>query len=145
MFKIKEHKQKTITVELKSAQGDVLETFELAGIGYHKWNELGLLVTTARAPKKKDPKNPEKYIEDTDAQAKLDEEANMLRNAVRLVYALENGGGIDWGDDQPDNLLDKARAFQDIDADTFTALINALHVWLYGKRVSASDAINRFP
>ncbi len=144
MFKIAEHKQKTITVELKSAQGDVLETFTLAGIGYHQWNELGLLVTTAKAPKIKDPKNPEKYIEDTERQTELDNEANMLRNAIRLVYALENGGGIDWGDDEPETLVDKAKAFQTVDADTFTALINALHVWLYGKRISATDAVERF-
>lgn len=144
MFKVQSHKQKLITVELKSATGDVLETFELAGIGYHKWNELGLLVTTPKAPKVKDPTNPEKYIDDQDRQKELDEEANILRNAIRLVYALEHGGGIDWGDEEPEDLIAKGKAFQEIDADTFTALINALHVWLYGKRISATDAVERF-
>lgn len=144
MFSITNHKGKTFKVELKDAKGNVLETFELAGIGYHYWHELGLMVTTEQAPKIKDKNSPDKYVEDITAQKALDEQANILRNAVRVVYALESGGGIDWGDKEPPDLLSKAKALQEIDADIFTALLNALQLWLFGKKVSTADEINRF-
>lgn len=144
MLRIKEHTQKTITVELKSSGGEVVDTFELAGISYHKWQELGLMVNAGVAPKIKDPNDPKKYIADEEAQNKLNQEAEVLRNALRIVWCLENGGGIDWGEEEPSTLLGKAEAFQSIDADTFTALINALQVWIYGKRISTTDAVTRF-
>jgi hypothetical protein len=144
MLRISEHTKKMINVELKSASGDVIDTFELAGISYHKWQELGLMVNAEVAPKIKDPNDPKKYIKDEKQQSANDADAEVLRNALRIVWCLENGGGIDWGDEEPATLLDKAEAFKLIDADTFTALLNALQVWVFGKRVSTHDAVQRF-
>jgi hypothetical protein len=141
-FKIADHQNKTFFIDIES--GGQTYSYELMALSYMKWNELGLLVPDETAPKIKDPKDPKKYIDDLAGQRKLDAECEWKRNAIRVVYALENGEGIDWNGDEPETLEDKANTLQQLDAVIFFGLINGLRTRTFGGVVSSEDAATRF-
>ena len=141
MFKIRQHRNNTFTIAVTGSDGSLQGEFTLATIGYHKWNELGMMVVEDEAPLVKNPKNLNEYIPDLKAQAKLNAAAEMTRNAMRVVWALEHGEGIDWDGQEPDTLEAKAEAIQNIDATIFMSLISGLRAWLYNTNVSIKDTV----
>ena len=144
-FKINKYVDQTFAVDIQNASGDLIETVVLMGISTRKWDDLGLMVETEEAQPVKDPKTLE-FIKDIKTQRKLDAKAELMRNAIRIVWALENGEGIEWGALNPgDNLHAKAELLvSQVGVDTFNALINALQLWAFGKKVSRVDEAKRF-
>jgi len=143
-FKISEHKGENFFIVIHDNDGNQVAEYELKPLSYMRWNEIGLQVVADEAPKIKDPKNPKDYIQDLATQRRLDAEAEVMRNAMRVVESLEGGEGIDWGGNEPETLLEKAEQLQAIDVLTFNALIVGLRNWTLGKGVSAESAAQRF-
>ncbi len=144
-FKIKEQQGKTFHVDIKDRNENLLASYELEALTYMRWNELGLMVIPDEAPKIKDPKNPSgKKIYDLKGQSKLDGQAEVKRNAIRLVVSLEGGEGIDWDGNEPDTLEEKADILMQIDSAVFIALLTALRNRAYGMEVTAEESTVRF-
>jgi hypothetical protein len=143
-FKIDNYKGNTFIAEFATEGSDTAVEFELLALSYFRWNEIGLTVTQKTAPRKPDPDNRGKYIADDKMQIDLDSEAEMSRNAMRIVVALEGGEGIDWGDFEPDTLAEKAAIMMDIDAAMFINLLAVLTQRVYGMKVSTKDSESRF-
>ena len=141
-FVIKTHQHKKFFIDITLGEDTV--SYELEALSYMRWNEIGLMVKAETAPKIKDPNNPKKYIEDRKRQDELNAEAELLRNAMRIVVALEGGEGIEWGDDAPDTLEGKAEVFASVDTVMFLGLLTGLRNRAFGGKVTAEDADARF-
>lgn len=146
MFSIAKHQAKTFTVVIQDLNDNLIEEVTLGGISFNKWNEIGMTVPKRTAPKMKNPKKPDQYIDDVNKQAQLDLEDERKRMAMRLAYALDVGGQMDWGGLPDDADLDeKADALMTLDSDIYQALVNALTTWVFGKKVSAKQVEEQFP
>lgn len=143
-FSIAGNKDRTFFIDISSDHSDVVVSHELLVLSYMRWNEIGLMVTAEVAPKIKDPKNPKEYIQDVAGQRKLDAEAEMKRNAMRVVVALEGGEGIDWGKDEPESLEAKAEVLINTDPRVFLGLMTGLRNRVFGGGVSTEDSEARF-
>ena len=143
-FKIQDHQNKTFYVDIQTEGSEDVLSYQMLALSYNRWNEIGLMVVADEAPKIKNPDNPRELIHDANGQRALNAEAEMQRNAMRVVESLEGGEGIDWGDAPPDNLADKAQMIMDIDSVTFLGLLTGLRNRAFGAEVSSEDAQARF-
>lgn len=151
-FSLKKHKDQffTVTITIKNADGSIADSYSyrLAVLSYSRWNEIGLQVVTEVAAKIRDPEaDPadNKYIVDKEGQRLLNSQAETLRNAMRIVASLEGGEGIEWGDDEPDTLEEKAELFQDLDPVIFVGLLSGVRNRAFGGSVTIESAAERFP
>lgn len=145
MFKISDYTDTSFWAILKDEDGNILAEHQMKDLTYHRWNEIGLMVTPKEAMKIKDPSNPTKLIADKETQARYDAEAELTRNGMRLIESLEGGGGIDWGEDDPQTLQAKAELFQaNISQHIFLGLLTVLRERVYRTRISTEDAKARF-
>jgi hypothetical protein len=144
-FQVRKHMQKPFDVVISDTKGKVIDEVTLVGLSYDMWNELGMQVVQNVTPKKKDINDPSKYVVDVVELKKYEDRAEIQRNALRLAYALDAGGDVDWGDPEPETIAEKAEILRAMDADVFTAFIVALRSWAYGKKVSAKEDADRFP
>ena len=145
MFKIEDYKNTTFWAILKDEDGNVLAEHEVMDLTIHRWNEIGLMVTAQEAMKIRDPKDPTQKIPDKVTQARYDADAELLRNAMRLVECLEGGGGIDWGENDPQTLQEKAELFeQSISQHIFLGFLTILQNRVYRTRITSEDAKARF-
>ena len=143
-FDIRKHTRQTFSVVLSNANGEPIDEVTLMGLSIMQWDDIGLQVVTPEAKPKKDPKT-KKFVPDVAAQRKLDAKAELKRNSMRLIWALENGMGINWGDSEPETLDEKADVFMSqLGWDVFSALLQALQIWAFGMKVEAVDDAARF-
>jgi len=146
MFVLNNHSKTKFMAEIKNEAGVVLSEFEMMDLSYNRWNEIGFMVTAQVAPKIKDPDNPSKYIDDFKQQQLYDGQADILRNAMRIVESIENGSGIDWGKDVPVDLHSKAqRLMNEVDTPVFIGLIGLLRNRAFGGKVDEKTAVAIFP
>lgn len=145
MFKISDYTGTTFWAILKDENGNILAEHEVMDLTIHRWNEIGLMVTAQVAQKIKNPDKPTELIADRETQARYDAEAELKRNAMRLVECLEGGGGIDWGEDDPQTLQEKAELLQQsISQHIFLGFLTILQNRVYRTRITAEDAKARF-
>jgi len=143
-FPITEFKKRTFWAVVQSEDGRVIAEVELLALSYMRWNELGFLVPAPVAPVIKDPKDLTKVIPDLKKQRELDAEAEMKRNAIRLVVSLEGGSGIDWNGVEPDTLEDKADELMQVDSLVFLGLLQCLQKRIFGAGVTTEESADRF-
>jgi hypothetical protein len=143
-FKISRHQNTTFWAVLQDTEGNILAEYEMCDLSYARWNDIGLMVTPDVARKIKDPKHPSKMIDDIATQTRYNQEAEVLRNAMRLAESIEGGSGIDWEGHDPQTLQDKGALLMSMSTHIFYGLLGLLSRRVHGAQVSAETAEARF-